>query len=138
MRRADRVRWIDAHASERSRGFYLDGDAGQPNPSDVYCEHHGPRMARLLTKRTGVRYQASSAWAGSDSTEWCAIVTCGVRVDTGGLTSCGVDSALAIDQPGRVSIDDLSEAAEAMMPDDQRWTVWMRHARRAMKKAGQP
>lgn len=113
------------------QGFYIESDDGQPDPDHVYCATHAiavaerwgasPRHPRADCPRVG----------GSDNVERCAIWTCSMDLDTGGLTNYGIDSALTLTEEDPfsscISVAELELSAQAMMPLDPRWAVWDRH-----------
>lgn len=125
--------WVVLECVRRGRvielGYYLDGDDGQPNPTDVYCRTHASSMAQRLSRRTGKHYTFLEAWAGSDTVERCAISTCDVTLDCGGLTKEGVRWALGCDEESPLAFvaspDELDLAARAMSNDDPLWDIWV-------------
>jgi hypothetical protein len=139
--------WISAHAVIE-QGYYLDGDNGQPNPSVVYCRKHASTMARRLTKNRRktileVQYNYCEAWGGSDLVEWCGIKSCGITLDSGGLTDDGVRWALGMDEEHPVSfvasIDELELVQRAMKGNSVRlqtkynWQLWLSQVLRRQK-----
>lgn len=138
--------WISTHAVIE-QGYYLDGDNGQPNPSVVYCRKHASAMARRLTKNRRktileVRYNYSEAWGGSDLVEWCGIKSCGVTLDSGGLTKHGVLSTLGMDEESPVSfvasIDELELVRRGIhnalgIEGKYLWQLWLSQVLRRQK-----
>jgi hypothetical protein len=139
MTLVEMIRSIDEGAGNIVQGYYLDGEEGQPNPSKAYCDAHARRAAALFTSKRGKETMAYLAWGGSDRLERCAIVTCDLALDTGGLTDYGVSDALGVGERGYLpTFQELSAAASSMVADDPRWTRWRRLARRRLLQEKRP
>ena len=127
------------HGCDLAPLFYINSDEDEPEPYSEFCIDHAVIVARWSERETGVRTWIARSWGETDSAYVeCAFGGCSriLRTD-GGLTSYGVDSALALteSEPMKctVSPEELDLAACAMMPDDPRWTTWEAHARRLLR-----
>jgi len=143
---AEAQNWISTHAVIE-QGYYIDGDNGQPNPSVVYCRKHAVKAAQRYTRDAKrfalqVEHRFCEAWGGSDIVEWCAIKTCGVTLDTGGLTKEGIKWTLGMDEENPVSfvasINELELARRAIygalgVESQYLWQLWLSQVLRRQK-----
>lgn len=113
-----------------------DGPVTQPYTDRTYCRAHGMRVAARLTARTGLRHFATEAWSGDDGVRTCKI--CQREVDNGGLTSHGVDSALALTEEDPAACEltwpELVLSANSLVKSDPRWEYWERRAREMLAR----
>ena len=125
--------WTHLHASI-VQGYYIDGDAGQPDPGTVYCHEHAARVAKRLTRKTRKQHNICEAWAGSDTVERCGVKSCDVTLNTGGLTKEGIRWALGMDEENPISfvatVDELEMVRVAMRGDgslevQHLWQLWL-------------
>lgn len=134
MRRVFVRHGCDLHAL-----FYLDSDNGEPEPYVEFCYDHAVVVARWSARETGTPTWIARSWGETDHAHAeCAFGGCArlLRTD-GGITSYGVDSALALTEEdpfkAHVSPEELDLAASAMMPDDPRWKTWEKQAKRLLR-----
>lgn len=132
-------RVIARHGCDLHPLFYLDSDSGEPSPHEEFCVDHARMVAPWMAREVGQNVWIARSWGETDHARVeCAFGGCArvLRTD-GGITSYGVDSALALTEtdPFRacVSPEELNLAASAMMPDDPRWATWERQARRLLR-----
>ena len=86
--------WIDAIKAKVLPGYYLDGPDGQPWPGKVWCLPCAQAVAFHYRRRRGMRRLSPwECWAGDDGHRYCC--GCGALLDTGGLSSYGVDDELS-------------------------------------------
>jgi hypothetical protein len=119
-------------------GFYVTSDAGEPYPAEDFCREHADVIAREHQAATGVISWVASTSMGSDGHRECAFKGCRKHLDFGELTDYGIDSALGLTErdPHNVSVywSELKLAADSMMPNDPRWALWERHAKRKLRR----
>lgn len=133
-------RVIERHGCELAPLYYVDSDNGEPDLGADFCFEHAKIVAQWSARETGVATWIARHWGETDDAHAeCAFGGCTkvLRTD-GGITSCGVDSALALTEEDPfeacVSPEELDLAACAMMPKDPRWETWERQARRLLRQ----
>ena len=135
-------RVIKRHGCDLEPLYYISDDRGEELDcgESSFCFDHACIVARWESREQGVEYHLARSWGETDHAHVeCAFGDCGklLRAD-GGITSYGVDSALALteEDPFKacVSPEELDLAACAMMPNDPRWATWERQARRLLRQ----
>ena len=131
-------RVVERHGCDLSPLFYIDSVKGEPEPYVEFCYEHAIIVAPWSARETGVETWIARSWGETDHAHVeCAFGGCSKLLQTdGGITSYGVDSALALTETDPfkacVSPEELELAACAMMPSDPRWATWERQARRLL------
>lgn len=120
--------------------YYVTSTYSNDEPGREYgfCRKHADMVARITALVAGEQMHIAEAWAGSDRAERCAWHRCNVALDSGGLTAYGITNALAhgaVD-PDRVHVypAELVLAYQSMSRDDARWNLWIRHAKRLIRR----
>lgn len=123
--------------------YYVDADEDLhqygASHSYAFCREHAEVVARWTALDSGFSIWICAAWAETDSAERCAFGSCYRPLRSGGLTSHGVDNALALTEENpfdsNVYPAELVLSADSMMPDDPRWKTWKRQAHRVLRNA---
>lgn len=122
------------------QGYYIESPDTDDHPEhyNSFCYEHGRMVALGESILSGFQMYATRGWSGDDSVQRCAWHRCDQELDMGGLTSCGVDCALALTEsdPYRSSVTpaELALSAESMLDDDKRWDVWVKQATRVLRQ----
>jgi hypothetical protein len=132
-------RVVARHGYDLAPLYYVDSDDGEPDLGANFCFDHAAIVARWSARETGRETWIARCWGVTDDAyAHCEFGGCGQLLRTdGGITSDGVDSALALteEDPFKASVspEELSLAASAMANDDERWATWERQARRLLR-----
>jgi hypothetical protein len=132
-------RVTERHGCDIAPLYYVDSDKGEPDLCANFCFEHAAIVARWSARETGVETWVARSWGETDHAHTeCDFGGCAQLLRTdGGITSYGVDGALALteEDPFKacVSPEELELAACAMMPDDERWATWEKQARRLLR-----
>lgn len=127
--------------SKMAPTYYVDADEDlhdyAANHSHAFCHEHAVIVAWWTALESGFETWICAAWTETDRVERCAFRSCDRPLRSGGLTSHGVDDALALTETNpftsTVYPAELVLSADAMMPDDPRWKTWKRQARRVLR-----
>lgn len=121
------------------QGWYVNSDAGEPDLGANFCREHAEIVARWSGRETGAETWADCAGTGVDSPARCGFGCCNKPLDFGGLTSYGIDCALALTETdplgAHVYPAELELAARSMANDDPRWETWDAQAERVLAEA---
>ena len=121
-------------------GYVLDSDETDDHVTHdtVFCRVHADMVARIDALLVAASMHISDvSWGESDGNEYCAFYGCGVELNTGSLTSYGVDSSLGLTEERplecAVSPYELRRSALAMRDSDPRWATWEAQGRRVLR-----
>lgn len=132
-------RVTERHGCDLVPLYYVENYDGEPDLGADFCLEHARIVASWTERETATETWYSRSWGETDHAHpYCTFGGCGrlLRTD-GGITSWGVDSALALTESDPFSAcvcpEELDLAACAMAPDDPRWATWERQARRLLR-----
>jgi hypothetical protein len=122
------------------QGWYVNSSEGEPDPGMNFCREHALIVAQWSSRETGERTWADSHGSAVDLAARCEFGCCDKPLDFGGgLTSYGIDSALALTEtdPLRAHIypAELELSAYSLADDDPRWETWEAQAARVLVEA---
>lgn len=125
--------WV-SKKSHIENGFYITcADADVDEPENSYCVDHAAEVAAKLSCEAKHPHVASRTAmrepAGSDVIERCAIESCDVTLNCGGLTDHGIKWALGCEEQDPLSfvadVHELEMVSRSMSPNNDLWTLWL-------------
>lgn len=106
----------------------------------AFCYEHAAMVARGDSILTGAEmFIVNVSHSETDCQEYCAFHGCGVELNTGSPTDYWIESALGLTEEDpykcHVTKYELIRSYWNMMHDNVKWSVWIKQARRTLRRA---